>query len=112
MPLRQYQIETKARVMHHWQQGKRVVMPVLPTGSGKTKIMASMATEKLPRTLGLAMAHRSELVGQISVALANEGLQHNLIASKGDIRTICDMHMEEFGRVLYNPHAEWYVASV
>lgn len=112
MPLRQYQISVKEGVKYQWSQGKRRVMPVLPTGAGKTKIMASMATEKTTHTLGLAMAHRSELVGQISVALASEGLQHNIIASKGDIRTICDMHMEEFGRVLYNPHAEWYVASV
>lgn len=112
MPLRQYQIDVEEQVFQFWSKGKRVVMPVLPTGSGKTKIMAHSATRKRPGTLGLAMAHRGELVGQISLALAGEGLQHNLIASKGDIRTICDQHMEEFGRVLYNANADWNVASV
>lgn len=112
VPLRSYQLETQQAVLQHWQKGHRRVMPVLPTGSGKTKIMSATAVLKVAGTLGLAMAHRGELVGQISLALAKEGLQHTLIASKGDIRTICDMHQEELGKVMYNPTAEWMVASV
>lgn len=112
MPLRHYQSDVRQEVFLFWNRGKRVVMPVLPTGGGKTKIMASTATYKTQGTYGLAVAHRSELVGQISLALAGEGLQHNIIASKATIRTICDAHMEEYGRVLYNPTSDWMVAGV
>lgn len=112
MPLRQYQVDVQSKIIAMWESGKRHVMPVLPTGSGKTKIMADTARYKTPGTYGLAAAHRGELVGQISCALAAEGLQHNIIASKKVVRSICEDHMERFGRVLFNPSADWMVAGV
>ena len=62
--------------------------------------------------IGRVQAHRSELVGQLSQALAREGLRHNIVAAKPTVKAIANAHMEEFGRVFYDPRASWSVASV
>ena len=93
-----------------YRGGARNVMPVLPTGAGKTVLMGHIAHEY--EGCGISMAHRGELVGQLSVALAREGLHHDIIAPDGLIRTIVGAHMEEVGRSYYNPRAKWKVASV
>ena len=93
-----------------YRNGARVVMPVLPTGAGKTVLMGDMAREY--PGYGCAIAHRSELVSQISIALAREGVRHDIVAPKGVIRTIVQGHMEEAGRSFYDQRAKWKVASV
>ncbi len=90
--------------------GARCVMPVLPTGAGKTVIMGHIAHEY--DGFGVSIAHRSELVGQMSVALAREGLRHDIIAPDSVIRTIVGAHMEEIGRSFHDPRAKWKVSSV
>ena len=85
-------------------------MPVLPTGAGKTVIMGYLAHEYDGH--GISVAHRSELVGQISLALAREGMMHDIVAPDAVIRTIVGGHMEEIGRSFYNARARWKVASV
>jgi DNA repair protein RadD len=108
--LRGFQISVKQECYRAWAHGARVVMPVMPTGSGKTVLIGDIARE-YPGD-GCAIAHRSELVGQISVALAREGVRHDIIAPKGVIREIVKMHMEELGRSFYDARARWKVASV
>lgn len=61
---------------------------------------------------GVTIAHRSVLIGQISIALARAGVPHDIIASKAVVRTIVTEHMEELGRSYYVPGARWKVASV
>lgn len=61
---------------------------------------------------GLALAHRSVLVAQISQALAREGVKHSLIAAEATKRQIRMNHMEEFGRNWVDPNAKWACASV
>lgn len=61
---------------------------------------------------GVAIAHRSVLIGQISIALARAGVPHDIIASKAVVRTIVTEHMEELGRSYYVPGHHWKVASV
>jgi superfamily II DNA or RNA helicase len=61
---------------------------------------------------GVAMAHRSVLVGQLSMALAEMGIQHDIIAQKSVVKTIVEEHMDELGRSFFNPSARWKVASV
>jgi superfamily II DNA or RNA helicase len=108
--LRAFQAKAKADCYAAWQSGAIVVMPVLPTASGKTVIMGDIAHE-YPGD-GCAIAHRSELVGQIAVALAREGVRHDIIAPKGIIKTIVGAQMDELGRSFYDPRAKWKVASV
>jgi superfamily II DNA or RNA helicase len=85
-------------------------MTVLPTGAGKTVIMANIAHEY--SGYGCAIAHRSELVGQISIALAREGLRHDIMAPKNTVRSIVQAQMERVGRSFYDTRAKWKVASV
>lgn len=108
--LRGYQLQLKQGIYDAWRGGAQCVVGVTATGSGKTVTMASMAAELSGR--GLVQAHRAELVGQLSIALAREGVRHNIIAAKKNIKAIAGAHMEEFGRVFYDPRANWCVASV
>lgn len=109
--LRGYQQQIVNGVYKAWGEGHKVVMPVCATGSGKTKMMAFVA-RNYTGGLGAAIAHRSQLVAQISLALAIEDVQHNIIAPKPVIKTIVNEHLEETGRSFFNPNARWSVASV
>ena len=108
--LADYQEDVKSGIYSAYRDGARNVMPVLPTGSGKTVVMGSIAHEY--DGYGVSMAHRGHLVGQLSLALAREGLQHDIIAPDAVIRTIVKNHMDELGRQFYNARAPWKVASV
>ena len=108
--LRGFQTAADNAIVKAWDDGARCVMPVLPTGSGKTVLMGHRAHEH--DGLGCAIAHRSELVGQISIALAKEEVRHNILAPKAVIRTIVGAQMEEIGYSYYDPRAKWTVASV
>lgn len=109
--LRGYQQQIVNGVYQAWGEGNRVVMPVCATGSGKTRMMAHVA-HNYKGGYGAAIAHRNQLVAQVSMALADEGVQHNIIAQKAVIKTIVNEHLEEHGRSFFNPNALWSVASV
>lgn len=108
--LRGYQRQIVDGCYRAWGRGARVVMPVCATGSGKTVMMADIARSYPDH--GIAMAHRGQLVGQIAMSLAKEGVQHDIVAQKSVIRTIVSEQMEELGRSFYNPNAKWKVASI
>ena len=59
--LSDFQQSVKNEVYSAWQNGARCVMPVLPTGAGKTVLMGSITHEYAG--FGCSIAHRSELVG-------------------------------------------------
>lgn len=109
--LRGYQSDLIAGIETAWGQGKPNVIGVLPTGGGKTMVMSELA-RLYQHEAGVAIAHRSVLIGQISVALARAGVPHDIIASKAVVRTIVAEHMDEFGRSYYVPGHHWKVASV
>lgn len=109
--LRAYQQGLIAGIETAWGQGQANVIGVLPTGGGKTVVMAELAS-KYQHEAGVAIAHRSVLIGQISIAFARAGVPHDIIASKSVVRTIVGAHMEELGRSYYVPGARWKVASV
>lgn len=91
----------------------RNVIVTLPTGAGKTKLMAYFAKRHHDRGgYGVAIAHRSVLVGQLSMALAEAGVPHDIIASKEVVKTIVSEHMEDLGRSFYVPGAKFKVVSV
>lgn len=108
--LRAYQIQTRDQCYAEFARGAKGVIAVLPTGSGKTVIMGDMARNYPGH--GCAIAHRSELVGQISRALNKECVPHNLMVPAAVVRTICGEHIEDTGRSYYNQRANWMVASV
>lgn len=85
------------------------VMPVLPTGSGKTRIMAEQGGKT--DTLKIYQAHRKELVSQIALALAKEDLPHRVIGDKSLIKFCTEQQMEKNGYTTYSPSAGIIVVS-
>lgn len=108
--LRPYQAELKGGVYRAWAGGARNVMAVLPTGGGKTVLFAAILGEH--QGAAVAIAHRQELVGQMALALAREGIRHRVIAPDAVIRQIVAVQMIELGRNLYDPRAAVAVAGV
>lgn len=93
-----------------WAQGMRNVCAVLPTGSGKTVIFGRVIAEE--NGACVAIAHRNELVTQMSVALAREGVRHRVIGNVAVRRSCVALHMMEFGRSYCDPNAKCAVAGV
>ena len=65
MKLRPYQNEAKAAVLKEWDEGNIKTLLVLPTGTGKTIVFASITEECVRRgERVLILAHRGELLEQ------------------------------------------------
>ena len=78
--LRQYQHQLVNDIRFQHQLGKRNVLAVMPTGSGKTtcfSYIAQSAARKGSRVL--ILVHRAELLDQASRSLTRMGVQHGLI---------------------------------
>lgn len=114
--LRPYQDDLKARVFTAWNSNFRNVLVVASTGSGKTILFTSIVVDTLISPSGslptVLMVHRKELVQQISLTLASQGITHNLIASRKDIKGIIAAHRRKFGKQFYNANAIVTVISV
>jgi DNA repair protein RadD len=108
--LRDYQHKLKNDLYRSWWAGNRNVLLVSPTGSGKTVTMQSITGDCQESTWSIA--HRRELVGQISLALARVGIYHRIIAPDVIIRMIVDLHVKEFGQSFVHPNSNHFVASV
>lgn len=110
MDLRPYQAALKAEVRAAWLAGARNVLMRLDTGGGKTIILADLIQEHPGASA--VIAHRQELVSQLSMALARAGVVHNIVAAKKTIQAIAQLHLAEFGRSFYSPGSRCAVASV
>lgn len=111
--LRGYQQQLQAGIFDAWGRGAKCVIGVTATGSGKTVTMADTARKLAEAgSFGIVQAHRAELVGQLSLALAREGLRHNITAAKNTVKAIVNAHIDETGRSYFDPRASWEVASV
>lgn len=108
--LRDYQSALKADIFAAWQRSARVVCGVLPTGGGKTVVFAEILKE-FPGVC-FAIAHRQELLSQISLALARDEVPHRIISRSNIIRWIDSLHYAEFKRSFINPHARCVVLGV
>ncbi len=110
MQLRPYQAEAKAAVYNSWAEGNSNVLAVLPTGAGKTVLFSDIIKEH--QAPSCAIAHRQELVGQISLALARDKVRHRIVGPKSVVRLIVNLHMAEVGASYYDPNAQCGVAGV
>lgn len=111
MKPRPYQVEAERAANDAWNKpGIDNVLLVLPTGAGKTVTFSGMM-HKEPGA-SCAVAHRQELVGQISLALAREGVRHRIIAPKGVIKFCVDLQLTKVGASFYDPSAKSAVAGV
>lgn len=115
--LRPYQHEAKQDIYNAWRAGHQNVLLVLPTGMGKTVSFCSIAidlavtpsTGKRPTAI---MVHRKELVQQISLTLAEEGIVHNIIAPRPTIQGIIAAQRLMYGKQFYDYNSLVTVLSV
>jgi len=105
-----YQQESYDETHSAWTNGQKVPVLVLPTGAGKTVVLARIIKDHTGAAC--VIAHRQELLGQISLALAKNGVYHRVIGSDSTIRFINVLHMRELGKIFYHPNAEKGIAAV
>lgn len=108
--LRPYQSKLITDVRQAWAGGARNVVMRADTGAGKT-VMISDLIQNHPGA-SVAIAHRNELVSQLSLSLARNGVVHDLIAARSTCREIAAEHVEVLGRTYYQPGAKCRVASI
>jgi len=108
--LRPYQADLTNKIYAAWHGGARNVLAALPTGGGKAVIARKMVSNF--QGASLMMAHRQELVSQLSLHLAMEAVPHRIIAPKGVVANIVKIHREAVGKSYMSPVAQNVIASV
>ncbi len=109
MQLRDYQSASVFEINRCWQTVKNVLL-VAPTGSGKTVVIGKVINDH--NGSSCAIAHRNELVAQMSMSLARYGIKHRVIGNDSVIREIITQHIEELGQNFVNSSSKRAVASV
>ena len=110
---RPYQQEVIDKLRESYKNKKKHPLIVMPTGGGKACVLgfiAENAAKKGNETL--IIAHRQELIAQLSLTLCNFGLEHNLITAKSTATNIKADQFKNFGRVFYNKDSKLHVGSV
>lgn len=111
MALRDFQQEVENGIFTSWNEPNvSNVMAVLPTGGGKTVLMGDVI-EKMNRPT-CAIAHRQELVSQVSLALNREKIHHGIIAPKAIQQQIIRLHHETHSYSCYKSRSDVRVAGV
>lgn len=108
--LRPFQADIERRVHAAWGAGAQNVLAVLPTGGGKTVLFSKIKADHSSPTI--AIAHRQELVGQISLALARNGVRHRIIGPHAVAQACSRAHIAETQRNYIDPTAARAVAGV
>lgn len=108
--LRDYQARDIAIILDHFNNGADCVLYVLPTGGGKTVTFAEVIRRRNEPTL--VIAHRQELVTQISMALCAVGIAHGIEASSKTVKNIIKKQVRKYGRAFYDPRSDVRVAGV
>lgn len=80
--LRPYQQDVKDKIFTLWKSEKNVMLQ-MPTGAGKTILFSSVINDiiKVPDSKILIIAHRKELLDQISSHLSKYNIEHGIISS-------------------------------
>lgn len=111
--LHPFQQQLKNDIYSSWNRGNRFVMAQLPTGGGKSIIVSDIAYDfHCDNSQQVIIAHRNELVSQMSLHVARRGIPHRIIGSNDTIRQIIHAHREEFGESFIHPKAKCNVAGI
>lgn len=108
--LRDYQLDNYGAIMAAWNRGAKNILSVLPTGAGKTVIFTRLVADLAVPTV--CIAHRQELVQQISLALSRNEVEHRIIGPNKVIQMVVAEHMERLGESYYRASAGAAVAGV
>lgn len=109
MKLRYYQTALYAEVCNQWSLGYRNVMVMATTGAGKTPVIGEAIRNQ--KGAACVIAHRDNLVLQLSRMLASLGIRHRVIASAKTQRAISADHVKRFKQVFLDPNSRVAVAS-
>jgi superfamily II DNA or RNA helicase len=111
--LRPDQQRLKSGIYEGWQNGLRNMLAVLPTGGGKSVIVSDIALDGNNAGMRqVIMAHRNELIAQMSHHVARRGIYHNVIGDEKIVKAIRASHRDEFGLSFVHPTAPCTVSSV
>lgn len=109
--LRPFQEKLKSDIYACWQNPVTPnVLAMSATGTGKTVIIANIVTEH--NGASVVVAHRQELVSQISVALARNGVRHRIVGSNSLAKSCAQLHLRKLKRSYVDPNSKCAVASV
>lgn len=111
--LRPFQSDLECNVYSAWNHGAKNVMPVSATGSGKTVVLSKMIYDEPGASI--AIAHRQELVSQISIAVARNGVRHRIVGAKRGstlVRVITALQVAELGYSYLDPTGRCGVGGV
>jgi superfamily II DNA or RNA helicase len=86
------------------------VLAVMPTGAGKTVLFGQVVHDE--QAPAVAIAHRKEIVAQISLTFAKFGIKHRILAPRESIKPIVHSHLVETGRDWHDANAAKGVAGV
>lgn len=112
MDYRAYQDKMESDIHRQWElPGVNNVMGVLPTGGGKTVVMSNII-RPWDRGEVCAIAHRKELVGQIALALAANGVRHKIIGPREMVKYVINRQKLKLGTHFFDANAKCTVASV
>lgn len=107
--LRDYQSDLVEKINASWNDVPNV-LAVAPTGAGKTVIISNIVSQaKCPVMI---IAHRQEILGQLSIALGKYEVKHRIIGTDKLRQAIMQDHMRTLGCIFVNQTANVCVASV
>lgn len=111
--LRPDQAALKQAIYNEWNAGASNALAIACTGFGKSIVVSDIILDGHNQGLTeCIMAHRNELVGQMSLHVAARGIQHRIIGPSTTISGIIQEHRTNFGRSFINPDAKCSVGSV
>lgn len=107
--LRDYQQLAYGNITEHWRAGSKNVLYVAPCRSGKTVVMSKAILDN--QGASIVLAHRAELLQQMSLTLARNGIFHKIIGPSALSKACTQTHIAELGRNFISAQARCYVAS-
>lgn len=111
--LRPYQEKLVAETYSQWDKGVQFVAMVSATGSGKSMTLTAIVAKERDRgQYVLVLAHRQELITQLSDTMGRMEIRHQVIAANKVVRFAAKQSMENHGINYVDPNARVMVASV
>lgn len=108
LKLRPYQQELYDGIYDAWSRVNSV-LAVCPTGGGKTVLFAKIIMDH--QGAAIATVHRKEIVSQISLALARNGVKHRIVAPQSVVRRIRRRHLRFLDKCYVDQNAVKGVSS-
>lgn len=110
---RDYQLALKQQTYDAWGS-RRNALNVLATGGGKSVIMSGIARDGMQQGFTqCVIAHRNELVSQMSAHIGREGVPHRIVGSDATVNQIRRQHRALFnGQQFVHPTSRTSVIGV